>query len=137
MDDRSLDFFIDLDDTDIWAAIKEWQHHPDFVLSQLSRDLINRHLFKIEMTAEPPSDERIKADQQRIASYFGIPLEQAAYLLSFSSVSTNMYSFADDSIDILFNDGRILPITTASDMLNLELLSKKVSKFAYCQIRLP
>jgi len=137
MDDRSLDYFIDLDDTDIWAAIKEWQYHPDFVLARLSRDLINRHLFKIEMTAEPPSDERIQADQERIADYFGIPRKQAAYLLSSSSVSTNMYSLADDSIDILYNDGRILPITTASDMLNLELLSKKVSKYAYCQTRIP
>jgi hypothetical protein len=89
------------------------------------------------MTAEPPSDERIQADQERIADYFGIPRKQAAYLLSSSSVSTNMYSLADDSIDILYNDGRILPITTASDMLNLELLSKKVSKYAYCQTRIP
>ena len=46
-----------------------------------------------------------------------------------------MYSEKDDSIDILYKDGRVKDISRASDMLNIELLSKKVVKyyFAYLQ----
>jgi hypothetical protein len=136
MDNESLGQFVNLDDTDIWSAIKDWQEHPDFVLSRLSRGLINRQLFKMEMSPEAPEEPRIEEDLGKIANLLGITREEATYFISVSSVSTNMYSVADDSIDILYNDGTILPITSASDMLNLELLSKEVCKHAYCHIRI-
>jgi len=136
MNDTSLDYFEKLDDTDIWSAIKEWQRHKDFVLSCLSRGLIERKLFKVEMSPVKPDKKRLEKDLKLITEIFGISAEEAGYLVSLSSVSTNMYSEADDSIDILYNNGDIRPITTASDMLNLELLSKEVRKQAYCHIRI-
>jgi len=136
MDDCSLDHFINLDDTDIWSAIKGWQAHDDFVLSRLSRCLIERDLFKMEMTSEAPSDARIGNDIEELARQFKISREEATYFISLSSVTTNMYSENVDSIDILYNDGTIRPITIASDMLNLELLSKEVRKQAYCRMRI-
>ena len=42
-----------------------------------------------------------------------------------------MYDPADDSIDILYNDGSIKNIAEASDMLNISLLSKKVKSTTY------
>lgn len=135
LNEETLDFFEKLDDTDIWSAIKEWQRNEDFVLSCLSRGLIERKLFKVEMSQVEPDAKRLENDLKLITGIFGISEEEAGYLVSLSSVSTNMYSEADDSIDILFNNGDIRPITTASDMLNLELLSKEVRKQAYCHIR--
>ena len=135
LNEDTLDFFEKLDDTDIWSAIKEWQSNEDFVLSCLCRGLIERKLFKVEMSQEEPEAKRLENDLKLITEIFGISEEEAGYLVSLSSVSTNMYSEADDSIDILYNNGDIRPITTASDMLNLELLSKEVRKQAYCHIR--
>jgi len=134
--DKDLDFFEQLDDTDIWAAIKNWQFHPDFVLSTLSKGLLERKLFKIEMGNAEPDPQRIEAKIVAIMERFGIQREDAAFLTSLSSVSSNMYSEADDSIDIMYNSGEIVPITKASDMLNLELLSKEVRKYVYSYIRL-
>lgn len=136
MDDTSLDHFIRLDDTDIWSAIKDWQAHDDFILSTLSRGLIERLLFKMEMTKEAPSQERVDQDIAHLAAAFGIGKADAAYLTSLSTVTTNMYNADVDSIDILYNDGTIRPITMASDMLNLEVLSKEVCKYAYCHLRI-
>ena len=48
-----------------------------------------------------------------------------------------MYNPADDSIDILYNDGSIKNVAEASDMLNISLLSKKVKKYYLCYLRLP
>ena len=137
MSEESLDYFEELDDTDIWSAIKIWQHHEDFVLSALSKGLLQRKLFKIEMSNETPNGEQIKKDLEKIASTFSISAEEAAYFVSMSCVSTNMYSEKDDSIDILYNNGDIKSITKASDMLNLELLSREVRKQIYCHLRLP
>ena len=133
---RDLDYFEQLDDTDIWAAIKNWQYHPDFVLSTLSKGLLERKLFKIEMGNAEPDPQRIEAKLLAIMSTFSLTKEEAGYFTSLSSVSSNMYSEDDDSIDILFNSGDIVPITKASDMLNLELLSKEVIKHVYTYIRL-
>ena len=47
-----LSHFVELDDTDIWSAIKGWKSHPDKVLSFLAESLLNRHLFKIVISPE-------------------------------------------------------------------------------------
>ena len=47
----------------------------------------------------------------------------------------NMYNPADDSIDILYNDGSTTNIAEASDMLHLSVLSKKVKKYYICYLR--
>jgi len=137
MSEESLDYFEELDDTDIWSAIKIWQFHEDFVLSTLSKGLLQRKLFKIEMSNEAPDQRRIAENLKKIASTFSISDHEANYLTSLSCVSTNMYSEKDDSIFILYNNGDIKPITKASDMLNLELLSREVQKQIYCYFRLP
>lgn len=136
IDDITLDFFEMLDDTDIWSAVKEWQYHDDFVLSTLCKGLIERKIFKVEMSSEMPDKNRQITDLKKISEKFGISIQDAEYFISLSSVSTNMYSQADDSIDILYNNDTIKPITLASDMLNLEVLSKEVKKYAYCFVRL-
>jgi len=136
MDEVSLNHFINMDDTDIWSAIKAWQNHTDVVLSTLSRGLIDRNLFKMEMTDIGPSEAVVEKKIGELAAAFCISLEEAGYFVSNSTVSTNIYSANVDSIDILYNDGTVRPISQASDMLNLELLSKEVRKQAYCHIRI-
>ena len=68
--------------------------------------------------------------------HFNISEKEASYLVSFDVIATDMYSKKDDSIDILFRNETIKDISKASDMLNIELLSKKVEKyyFAYYKI---
>lgn len=136
MDESSLDHFINLDDTDIWSAIKEWQYHDDTVLSLLCRCLIERNLFKMELAKNPPLPSTVEHDIRQLADIHHLNVEEATFLTSSSTVTTNIYSADVDSIDILYNDGTIRPITAASDMLNLELLSKEVCKWAYCRMRI-
>lgn len=134
--ETDLDWFIQLDDVDIWDALKRWQNHPDFVLSTLSKMLLNRNLFKIEMTNEPPQENRLSVDLEHIANRFNINVKEAAYFTSMDCVSSNMYNEVDDDIEILLKNGETIPITRASDMFNLDLLSKEISKYIYAYVRL-
>ena len=52
-DDNALLNFANIDDNDIWMGIKVWQKSNDFVLSTLSKALIQRKLFKIEISSTP------------------------------------------------------------------------------------
>jgi len=125
-----------LDDNDIWTALKVWSTHTDKVLSTLSMGMINRNIFKVEISSEPISEDRKKELTLQISQQLDIPLSEANYFVSTPSIEKNMYDPADDSIDIIYNDGTIKNIAEASDMLNISLLSKKVKKYYLCYQRL-
>ena len=131
-----LENFIQLDDNDIWTALKVWSNHPDKVLSTLSLGMINRNIFKVENSAEPIGEDRIKELTLQISQQLGITLSDANYFVSTPSIEKIMYDPADDSIDIIYKDGTIKNIAEASDMLNISLLSKKVKKYYLCYQRL-
>ena len=131
-----LNLFIGLDDNDIWSALKVWSTHTDVVLSTLSTALINRRLFKIEISRRPHDQFKIEQHVQSLMKHFKISEQEARYLVSSDVITTDMYNEYDDSIDILYSDESIRDISEASDMFNIDLLSKKVEKyyFAYYKI---
>lgn len=131
-----LENYIQLDDNDIWTSLKVWCNHSDKILSTLSNGMINRQLFKVEITSDPVGEARIEQLKEEVSRKLGISKEDAHYFVSIPSIEKNMYDPADDSIDILYNDGSIKNIAEASDMLNISLLSKKVKKYYVCYQRL-
>jgi HD superfamily phosphohydrolase len=134
-DSKALEHFVDLDDNDIWTSLKVWAKHSDKVLSLLSENIINRNLFKIEIEQEPFAPAYLAEKAGMYAARYGLSPDEAAYLISSDEVSTNMYNEADDSIDILYKDGTCKDISEASDMLNIQLLSKKIKKYYFCFLR--
>ena len=130
-----LRHYLTLDDNDIWSAMKVWCEHPDPILSMLSRDFINRNIFKIEISDQPVSDERKQEKLQELSQRYGISLADANYLIANIEVGKDMYSLDDDQIEIRFNDGSTHNLTEASDMLSPSLASKKVRKHYFCYQR--
>jgi len=131
----SLDHFLALDDYDIMSAVKAWQHHPDLVLSTLCRNLLNRRLFKMELTDKAPAASRLAKDLDQLAERLGISRHEASYFTASNDVSNKIYDNSDYDIEILYNDGSIRPVTQASDILNIDVLSKKAKKHAYAYLR--
>ena len=134
-DPDAIRYFTDLDDNDIWCALKTWTKSSDKVLSLLCSGLINRNLFRIEVSSKPIPENLITEKTKYFAKKYNLSYEDAAYLISAEAIATNMYSEADDSIDILYKDGSADDISSASDMLNIQLLSKMVKKYYFCFLR--
>ena len=134
-DSQALEHFVNLDDNDIWCALKVWSNHPDKVLSYLSQGLVDRRLFKIEISTEAFAPEFLDGKNREYARKFDISTEDAAFFVASDEISTNMYNEADDSIDILYKSGDTRDISEASDMLNIQLLSKKIKKYYFCFLR--
>jgi HD superfamily phosphohydrolase len=44
-----LDLFGQLDDNDIWGAVKFWRNHDDSILALLAQMMIERRLFRIKL----------------------------------------------------------------------------------------
>ncbi len=130
--DHYLETFASLDDTDIMAAVKAWSRHNDFVLSKLCRDLVNRDLYKVEITNEPPDQQLIARLIDRASKKYGITTHEASYFVFEDTIGNDAYKPGDGDILILMKDGSVKDITVASDNSNLEALSKTVNKHILC-----
>ena len=135
-DDQALQVYAELDDSDIWSAMKAWKHADDRILSTLATDMTDRHLFKVEVTDERPSQEYMDSIAQRIAQQMNIPLADTKYLMTLTEIGKDMYNPDDDSIGILYKDGTVKDIADASEILNVQLLSKKIRKYYLCYQRI-
>lgn len=133
----TIQHFVQLDDNDIWTAMKVWSSHPDTVLSTLSTRLITRNLFKVETSSEPFTEEYKYRIISQISKYLHLSILEANYFISTPSIAKNMYDPAEDSIDILYKDGCAQNIAEASDMFNSSVLSNKVKKYYICYLRIP
>ncbi len=107
---EALNHFVNLDDNDIWSSLKVWSEHSDTVLSTLSKNLVNRNIFKIDILDKPASQDIIDAKRKVYCEKLNISTHEASYFVSAEEISTNMYSEVDDSIDILYNDDSIKDI---------------------------
>ncbi len=135
-DSNVLNQFVLLDDTDIWSALKVWMNHPDKVLSFLSTGLINRRLFKIEISQEAFDIEHINNIKIKIKKAFNISEKEADYLISTGTIENKTYNPYNDTINLLQTDGNVKNISEVSDILNLSALTQKSKKFYLCYYRI-
>ena len=133
--DEALGNYAELDDSDIWSALKVWRHHDDKILATLATDLVDRRLFKVEVTEESPTEEYLAEIRTRIATTMGISEDETKYMMSLTEIGKDMYNPEDDSIGILYKDGTVRDIAEASEILNVQLLSKKIRKYYLCYQR--
>lgn len=124
-----------LDDNDIWSSLKVWTESSDKTLSILSSNILNRNLFKIDITDKPADSEQIHGIRTKLADYFGISNEEARYLMSDGMIQKDMYDVNDEHISILFKDNTVKDISEASEVMNIALLSKKIRKYYFCYQR--
>jgi uncharacterized protein len=130
--DETLEHFSMLDDHDIVCAIKSWQISGDKVLSTLSKAFTNRKLYRIELQNEPFNPEKISIIRQACKTTLGLNDEENDYFVFHGQIENNAYSSEDENIKILTKNGRLIDITEASDMLNVSVLSKVVTKYFLC-----
>ncbi len=133
--EEALQMYEELDDSDIWSAMKVWRHSPDKILSTLATDMLDRRIFRVEVSETPFSEDYVQELRCQIARAMDIPLDDTRFLMAQVTLSKDMYSPLEDSIDILYKDGTTRPITQASELLNVELLSRQVSKHYLCYQR--
>lgn len=128
----NLDNFAQLDDFDIISALKNWQFHDDFILSSLSKMIINRDLSKIKLNNEKfPVEALAKMTSQFITKY-PVNQQEAKYFIFKGKIKNQAYNKDAEPIRILMKDKTIEDVVEVSDQLNLKALSKPVTKYFIC-----
>ena len=132
---EALDQYALLDDNDVLSAIKAWISSDDRILSALSYSFINRRLFRGELLSAPLTDADKQALNKHYAQALGVSEAEAQYCWSEHVSTSNTYSEKADSIDILYSDGTLRDIAEASEILDLEALTRKPKKMYLFRFR--
>jgi HD superfamily phosphohydrolase len=132
---KNIERFTKLDDNDIFTSIKVWVDDEDLILSTLCAHIIDRNLYQVEITNEPPSIEKINDLAEKVTDEFEISDDDTSYFVFTDTIKNKAYSLGDGSINILMKDGSIQDIASASDYSNLEALSKTVEKYILCYLK--
>lgn len=128
---KILKAFGQLDDHDIWGAIKHWQDYPDFILATLSKMLLQRNLFQVILSNDPIRKANVEEIRSGVTKTFKILRAESSYFYSFGSVTNEAYA-EGQKINILTKDGELLDIAQASDLPNIKAISKIVKKNYLC-----
>ncbi|MFT4733158.1 MAG: HD superfamily phosphohydrolase [Algoriphagus sp.] len=129
--DHTLDGFLNIDDTDIWYALKTWRSHDDKVLSFLAKSFVNRKLYTIMVTDLKPKKEQIDVIKKELLQK-GVNLGDLENFYHTDSISNAGYVVENSHIRILMKSGEIKDITEASDLPTVKALSKIVKKHYLC-----
>ena len=123
-----IERFAKLDDFDIIASLKMWTTNSDFILSFLSKSILDRKLFKLELKNTLFEQYIVDATLKQISKK--VPAHTDLSYLVFTGEESNLtYNNIKDEIKILFKNGDIRPI---SESMDYELNSKIVTKHYLC-----
>lgn len=126
-----LQWYTLLDDNDLLISIKEWQSHPDLVLSYLATSLTNRKLLRIKFSDKPLAKQEEERYLQLISEKIVPKKKLAKYFLMTGAITNSAYNKHDENIYVLNKDQTIKELNEASD-INLSALSKTVRKYFVC-----
>jgi len=127
-----LEKFAELDDYDVMASIKAWSSSDDFILSTLCKNLLKRNLYRIELQNESIATAYKNKLIDKAMKKYAVSRKEAGYFVFSESVNNRAYNGADHGINILYSNGKLLDVANASDLLNLQALSKPVTKHYIC-----
>jgi HD superfamily phosphohydrolase len=128
---KLLHAFGQLDDNDIWGAIKNWKDSGDKILSLLSQMLLERKLFQIILSNDPIKKNLVEEIKTSIIKKYKTLLAESPYLFAYGTVTNEAYA-QGQQINILTKSGELLDIAQASDLPNIKVISKIVKKNYLC-----
>ncbi|MFN8416101.1 MAG: HD domain-containing protein [Cytophagaceae bacterium] len=132
-DPKAFDVFLELDDFDIWYVIKTWQQEDDFVIRTLCQMILNRHLFKVSISNEITTEDKLDDLRANIQKnlHLNCP-EDISFFVIKGFISNAAYLSENSQIMIKMKNGDILDVAEASDLPNIRALSKIVKKHYVC-----
>jgi HD superfamily phosphohydrolase len=128
--ENNLTSFCELDDHDVWSAIKEWRSAEDPVLAHLCTSFINRKLFKIVLSSKEIAERKTIIDNLRKST--NLSDNDLGYFYDEGEISNSAYIRTGQKIKMLRKSGEVIDIEDATDLPNINAMSRVVSKNYFC-----
>ncbi len=131
-DPKWLASFAQLDDFDVFASLKVWASHDDKILSTLCSNMVNRHLFRVEMQTKPFDPAYVEQIRQKTMQQLHLGTEEIDYYFTCDRVENKAYNPRHDRIMIKDKKNELIDISEASEQLNNAVMPTTVSKHLLC-----
>ena len=131
-DPKWLKLFAQLDDFDVFASLKVWANHPDPILSDLSENLVNRKLFRVEMQTTPFEPDYIAQVKQKTIDRYNLAPDEIEYYFTCDRVENKAYNPRHERVMIKGKSNELIDISEASEQLNNAVMPTTVSKYLLC-----
>lgn len=125
-----LFYFTKLDDVDILSAIKAWANHDDIILNILCNGLMDRSLFRTDLQSTDFTVDEINEKKRQVQKSLRLSSEEADFFVYHQVIHNSAYTSDVNPIKVVNAQGDLIDIAEASDLSNLEALSKRVVKYA-------
>lgn len=130
--EEKLKYFVELDDSDILSSIKQWQNHPDKILSYLSRSLINRNL-PVSFVGNQKLSE-LELDNHKVHAAEIVGVEDGSYFVHQSKIEVIPYDKENSPIFIRYKNGNLHEITQSPQQILSAHLTNPIQKFHLCYL---
>jgi HD superfamily phosphohydrolase len=131
-DEHTLNIFMELDDFDIVSSLKFWQHHDDFVLSELCKMILNRNLLKIKLKNKKIKSNVVKIELIKVIEKYELTKNEAEYFVFSGQISNQAYVPKSQNIKVLHKSGKVEDISNVSDQFNIKGIAKPTTKYYIC-----
>jgi hypothetical protein len=129
-DPSVLDAYAQLDDNDVWGAVKLWKDYDDHILSQLCMMLLKRELFQIQIGGSVK--QKLEKVRRAVAAKYKTLRNDTSYFFSIGTLTNEAYVTEGQPIKVLMRNGNVLDIAQASELPNIKAISKIVKKDYLC-----
>jgi uncharacterized protein len=128
-----LDYYMQLDDHDIYICIKSWAFSDDPVLADLTTRFLNRNLFRTTFTEKKRQRSMRDMLSKKTAAYLrkkNLPHdnESISFYLDNDESYSEAYKYENESIWILEDDDKAIEFSKAADTKHIIALTKPVVK---------
>ena len=127
-----LEEYAKLDDTDLIHGMKAWCDNDDFILSYLSKSIVNRRLPKVVMSDTPFDPKMIEEIREKMRDRFNIGDDGLDYLVYSGEVSNLVYKTEPMGIRIALKSGETIDIKDASGYAGIAGLDQKTTRYFLC-----
>ncbi len=131
-DSIHLSLFATLDDAEIYTAIKMWQQAEDPILSLLSKMLVQRRLYKTQLSAKPLEGLLEEKKKQFQKSFPQLPNEALPYFVFSGKTQNSTYNIEDERIAIAMKDQRVIDLSEVDNALVTQALARPIHKNYIC-----
>lgn len=131
-----IENFCNLDDSEIYSAIKIWQNSNDNTLSVLCKMLTNRDLLKIELFDSPIDTDFINEKIDETSNRLNISDSEARYFVCVGELKNNAYTSKGDSLKIGMKNGELKELSETSEIYNLTNDQKPQVKYYITSLKL-
>ena len=108
-----IDAYTSLDDVDVLYSLKQWQNHPDPILSNLALRFLNRDFFRVHFLKESPTDSQVQSWTHKVDRWLDeqdLGSENRNYFFQILDSTHSAYVEDKGSILILTRDGNRVSI---------------------------